>query len=187
MNPRRLLLGSLVGCVGIAFLGLLLFGAVMCGVSIGMQKAKERQSGTDKGETTNILKAKEQGEEYIPLVLRVSGEQGTQYRCSYNNISDEGDVVFEEQEGTLGSRPIEYRSRILDTGISDPYSNFTAECVIPDPRGGTIKAEVLVNDQVVASEETRPDPPSQKSVKSTSLTVRYGPYAPNEETSKGKK
>lgn len=163
--------------------------ALVVGVGIGAGgKTGGGGAASDKGETTNILKKDEGSEEYIPLVLRVSGEQGTPYKCTHKNMSDEGDVVFEEEEGVLGSRPVEYRARILDTGISDPYSNFTAECVIPDPgREGKIKAEILVNEQVVASEETRPDLPGQKSPNSSRLTVTYGPYAPKEETSKGKK
>lgn len=184
---RRVLLGVLVGCGVLLVLGVLLIVALLVGIGIGMS-GNSKGEVTDEGAKTNTPEEKVGGDEYIPLVLRISGEQGTPYQCTHKDMSDEGEVVFEEEEGELGSRPVQYKARILDTGISDPYSNFSAECVIPDPgRGGRLKAEVLVDGQVVASEETRPDPPGQKVVGSNRLTVTYGPYASNEGSSKGKK
>lgn len=186
---QRVIVGALIGCAGLAFLGLLLFGAVMCGATIGMQKAREgARTEADEGETTNTpRKSKDQSEKYIPVVLRVSGEQGTRYKCSHSNISDDEEVVFEEEEGTLGSRPVEYRARIMDTGISDPYSNFTASCGRNGSPTGRIKAEIIVNEQVVASEQTREDPPGQTSVKGQNVQVSWGPYTPKDkESTKGK-
>ena len=187
MNRRKVLIGSAIGCGALLLVGLLVAVAAVVGVNIGMQKAKQ-QGSAGEGETTNVPKTK-QGEEYIPVVLRVSGEQDTRYRCTHKNMADNGEVVFEEEEGTLRARPVEYKARILDTGISDPYSNFSAECVNQDPTNrGRIKAEVLVNEQVVASEETRSDPPGQKSSKSNRVSVTWGPHVPKDDKSpKGKK
>lgn len=131
-----------------------------------------------RGATTNTPKQVDSDEEYIPLVIRLSGEQGTPYRCSYNTVSDQGDIegerVSEEQSGKLGSRPIEFRAQIENLDYRGPSSTFSSSCSIDDPtHNGRLRVELLVNDQVVDSGETRPDPSGQKSESSFRVQVSY--------------
>ena len=96
----RVVVGTLLGCGILSILGILLLVALVVGVGIGAGgKAGGGGVASDEGKTTNIPKKDEGSEEYIPLVLRLSGEQGTPYKCTHKNMSDEGDVVFEEEEG----------------------------------------------------------------------------------------
>src|SRR4051794_21556920 len=108
MNSRRVLIGSLIGCGALLVIGILVVLAIALGASIGMQKAKDQAATvSDEGETTNTpKKAEGKGEEYIPIVMRVSGEQGTRFRCTHTNISKEGDLVQEEERGELAATPV---------------------------------------------------------------------------------
>ncbi len=101
-GSSRLLVGSLVGCGVLSILGVLLIGALLVGANVGMQKAKEQAQTTgEKGETKNAPSKQEADSvEFLPIVLRVSGDQGTSYTCMYNTEAlEEGEVVsYTDQE-----------------------------------------------------------------------------------------
>jgi hypothetical protein len=186
MNSRRVLIGSLIGCGGLLVVGLLLVVAVTIGTNIGMQKAKQQETA-EEGETTNTPKIeKGEGEENIPVVIRVSGEQGTRFRCTHFDLSDEGEPIQEREGGQLGSTPVEYRARITDS--RERSYTFYASCSIQDAdQRGQIKVELLVNGRVVDSGETRPDPPGQTSKAATTVEVTYSPRHGGPDPSKAKK
>ncbi len=174
MTSRRVLIGSLIGCTGLIVVGLLFIIALAIGTDIGMQKAKQQEAVVE-GETTNTPKT-QRGEEYIPVVMRVSGEQGTRYRCNHSDIAEGGEGVQEEERGVLGSSPVEYRARARGETEGRPPSEFYGSCSIDDSeRRGQLKLELLVNGRIVDSHETRPDPPGQKSWAGFSAEVSYSP------------
>ena len=187
MNRRRVLIGSLIGCGGLAILALLLIVAVGIGANIGMQKAKDQaKPGGTTGETTNTPSTqKAESMQFIPIVLRVSGDQGTRYHCIYNTQAlEEGEIVSysTSEDGTLGRQPVDYDAQIVsESSNRRPPSGqaFRANCSIGPPSDpssgntGRLRAEVLVNNAVKDSDETRPDPPNKTSTQGTSVTVEY--------------
>jgi len=177
MNSRQVLIGLLAGFVGVALVGLLVVAAYLIGFDLGMQKAKETKlpEAAEEGETKNAPKKDAwEAEEFITVVMRVSGEQGTRYTCTYSDTSDEGEPLREEQRGVLQTRPVEYRARILVPEDRPPL-NFYGGCSLnpePEEPPGRLKIELLVNGQVVDSGESSSD---QKSAKSSRVEVSYAP------------
>lgn len=169
----------------------MLVAAIGIGANIGIQKAKQQpQEQTDTGESTNTPK-KERGAEYIPVVMRVSGEQGTRYRCTHSDVSADGEAVQEEEQGELGSSPVEYRARVrggsTDPKEKSPGTNYYGFCSINSPDGrGQLKVELLVNGRVVDSDETRPEPPGQKSSSGSLADVSYLPQVGGPDPAKGR-
>jgi hypothetical protein len=148
-----------------------LFG-VACGSTDSDQGGSSSQQSTD---------AEERGEEYIPVVMRVSGEQGTRYSCNHSDISSEGYPVQAEEQGELGASPVEYRARVRTD------SSFYGYCSIDNPQGsGRLKLELLVNGRVVDSAETQPDPPGLKSARSSFVDVSYPPQTEGPDPAKGR-
>ena len=116
--------------------------------------------------------------QFIPIVLRVSGDQGTSYWCIYNTEAlEEGEVVSysTNKDGVLGRRPVDYDAQIVSESSNRRPSGrtFHASCNIGPPTDpssgnrGSLKAEVLVNDAVKDLDETRPDPPNKTSAQGT--------------------
>jgi hypothetical protein len=175
MNSRRVLIGSLIGCAALFIVaGLLAVAAIVLGTNLLMQNAQDLATSEDGGDSSNIpKKANGKEEEYIPVVLRISGDQGTKYWCGYTDYDEKGEGAGKVEEGVLGAKPVEYTSKAKYTGYPDPFFNFSAICDNEDPAGkGVIKAEVVVDDEVVDSAETDPNlsPPR--------LTVRWDPNQP---------
>jgi hypothetical protein len=189
MNSRQVLIGSLIGCGGLLILGVLLIVAIGIGTNIGLQKAKQ-QGTVDEGETTNTPK-KERGEEYVTVVMRVSGGQGTRYRCSHSDVADDGETVQEEERGELASTPVEYRARVrAESTDKRPWNGFYGYCSLENPESrGPLKLELLVNDRVIDSDQTeepRADPPGQKSSRDTLASVSYSPETGGPDPAKGR-
>jgi hypothetical protein len=176
MNSRNVLIGSLIGCAALIIVGggLLVVATIVLGTNLLTQNAQDLATSEEGGAPSNTPK-KETGkkEEYSPVVLRISGDQGTSYWCGYTGFDDRGEPAPKQEEGVLGAKPIEYTSNAKYTGYPDPFFNFSAVCDNRDPAGkGVVKAEVVVNDEVVDSAETNPalSPPR--------LTVRWDPNQP---------
>ncbi len=169
MNRQKILIGSAIGCGALLVVGALLAVAAVIGANIGTQKAKE-QGTADEGEMTNTPKGERGEEEYIPVVMEVSGEGGTRYNCNYSGTSSEGYPIREEEQGELGASPVEYRARVRED------SGFYGYCSIDNPEGrGWLKLELLVDGHVVDSAETQPDPPGLESARSSFVDVSYSP------------
>jgi len=186
-GSSRLLVGTLVGCGALFILGMLFLVALVVGVGIGAGgKAGDGGAASEEGETTNTPKTEEgKSEKYIPVTVRVSGEQGTRYGCVHFDVSEDGETIQEKEEGQLGSTPVEYRARISDSRESS--QTFYAGCSISSPdQRGQIKVELLVNGSVVDSGETRPDPPGQRSKASTAVEVTYVPKEGGPDPAKAK-
>jgi hypothetical protein len=164
MNSRRVLIGSLIGCAALLIIGVLVaVAAIVLGTNLLVQNTQDLAT-SENGKLQ---------EEYIPVVLRISGDQGTRYWCGYTGFDDKGEGAGKSAEGVLGAKPVEYSSKAKYTGYPDPFFNFSAVCDNRDPAGkGVVKAEVVVNDEVVDSAETDPalSPPR--------LTVRWDPNQP---------
>jgi hypothetical protein len=188
VNSRRFLVGSLIGCGVIVVFGVLLVVTLIVGVGIGAQRTQEqtKPEGEEEGASTNSPKrTEEKDEENIPVTVRVSGEQGTRYRCVHFDMGDDGEPIQEEEEGQLGSTPVEYRAVVSDS--KERSYTFYASCSIPPPdQRGQIKVELLINGHVVDSGETRPDLPDQSSKASTAVEVTYMPTKGRPDPSKAK-
>ena len=147
----------------------------LCGVACAStdndQKSSSQQS-TD---------AEERGEDYIPVVMRVSGEQGTRYSCNHSDTSSEGYPVQEEKQGELGASPIEYSAQVRAD------SSFYGYCSIDNPEGrGQLKLELLVNGSVVDSAETQSAPPGLESARSSFVDVSYSLQTGGPDPAKGR-
>jgi hypothetical protein len=199
---------ALVGCGTLSILGVLLIGALVVGANVGVQKAKEQAQTTgDKGETKNApSKEKADSVEFLPVVLRVSGDEGTGYRCTFaTQVEEEGEVVSytSNEQGTLGTTPVDYAAQIVGENSNRPPSPFNASCTMigpysggkskdqPKVLSGRLKAEVLVNDAVKDEDETRPDPANKTSQQSMAVEVNYyppcdGPMPKDKTKAKGK-
>jgi len=141
---------------------------------------------------TDPEKGSETGES-IPAVIRVSGEPGTPYRCTYSSFAlEEGEsdpVRYEsEDEGMLGVEPVEYASQAIIDARYHGLDFIHATCRITNAgpsraAQGSLKAQILVDGQLKAEEETRPDPPGKKSTESEQVQIRWAPRCPNWEVS----
>ncbi len=173
MNSRRVLIGSLIGCAALLIIGVLVaVAAIVLGTNLLVQNTQDLATSENGKDLATSENGKVQ-EEYIPVVLRISGDQGTRYWCGYTGFDDKGEPAPKSEEGVLGARPVEYSSKAKYMGYPDPLFNFSAVCDSRDPAGkGVIKAEVVANGEVVDSAETDPalSPPR--------LTVRWDPNQP---------
>jgi hypothetical protein len=180
LNRRRLLIGSAIGCGVLLVVGVLVLAAAVIGANIGMQKAKEQaNSEGDEDVTINTpsREPKKNEPEYIPVTLRVSGEQGTRYRCTYGTFTPEG-KWDEVQEGTLATSPVEYRAQAV---IDHPEEHGTiiAGCSrVGANSKGRLKLELLANGVVVDSDEAErglPDTKYKKHADPGHVRVNYDP------------
>jgi hypothetical protein len=180
MNRRRLLIGSAIGCGVLLVVGILVMVAAVIGANIGMQKAKDQATTvSDGGVTTNspsLEPKKKKAPEYIPVTLRVSGEQGTRYRCTYSTFTPEG-RWDEVQEGTLATSPVDYRAQAV---IDHPEEHGTiiAGCSRAGDSKGRLKLELLAKGKVVDSDEAErglPDTKYKKHADSGAVSVNYDP------------
>ena len=139
-------------------------------------------------------------------MLRVSGDQGTGYDCTFGTDAlEENEVVryTSNEQGTLGTTPVDYAAQIVGESSSRPPSTFNASCIMTGPYSGgkskdqpkvlsgRLKAEVLVDDAVKDEDETRPDPANKTSQQSMAVQVSYyppcdGPMSKDKTKAKGK-
>jgi len=127
--------------------------------------------------------------ETIPVKIRVSGAPGTEYTCENSSFAfEEGEsdpVRYEEDvRGTLSTGPVLYDSQAINKypwyyDFVAATCNITGRSAPGGPPAGSLKAEILVDGEVKASEETRPDPAGKRSMKSEYAQPRWAPKCPN--------
>jgi len=105
---RRFLI-FVVATFGVVFVLLVIVASV---VSPPERNSKETQKKADS-------KTESETGEPVPAVIRISGEPGTPYRCTYSSYAiEEGErdpVRYEsEDQGTLSALPVEYASQAID-------------------------------------------------------------------------
>ncbi len=115
----------------------------------------------------------------IPVLLRISGEQGTPYECTIEShaLEDGEHVSYRSTEkGTVRAEPVEYASQALDSYTTD-HIPASARCRITEGRSPTrnLKAELLVDGKGKDEDETRPDPPNKTSGQSNAVEVQWAP------------
>jgi hypothetical protein len=164
--PRWLKIG-MVGCGGLV--GLLVLLLIVLIIVVPSPKQNQASEETTKEET-------------LPVVIRISGEPGTTYSCSYRFFGfEEGQSQperFEERNSrTLGTEPEEYPLQVVNA-YPWGYAFVAATCNITgDPNvTGSLKAEILADGQVKASEEDTAN-------RTKSVEARWSPRCPHTELS----
>ena len=189
---RRFLKIGGLGCGGlVVLLVLVLLLAALVGPPDGSNTPVDEQ-GSKETDKKSASEEKSETGEPVPAVMMVSGEPGTPYRCSYSSFAfEEGErdpVRYEsEDQGILGVVPVEYASQAIDArnrGLDFIHVTCRITNTGPSrPAQGSLRAQILVDGQVKAEEETRPDPPGKKSTESEQVQVRWAPRCPNWEVS----
>ena len=146
----------LIGCGGLAILGvlaivLLTFGAILGNSDVNVDPIEEILDEEDEVDELaqvqpGVQSAGMAPNNATPLVVRVSGPQGTAYSGTYGTT--QGGMI--PVDGVLGPGPDEYG---IDTG-GGAFGPVSAIFQKNQPVPGTLRAEVLSAGEVVAEGST---------------------------------
>ncbi len=147
----------LMGCGGLAILGvlavvLLSLGAILGNSDVDIEPIEEpiEEILDDDDEPAQVQPGAQPvgsvPENATPLVVRVSGPQGTAYSGTYGTL--QGGMI--PVDGVLGAGPAEYG---IETG-DGAFGAVSAVFQKNQPVAGTLRAEVLSAGEVVAEGST---------------------------------
>lgn len=146
----------LIGCGGLAILGvlavvLLALGAFLGNSDVDTAPIEDILDGQDEGDDPAQVQPGVQPVAIAPgnasaLVVRVSGPQGTAYSGTYG--TSQGGMI--PVEGVLGAEPAEYGIEAEGGVFGEVSANFRKSQPVP----GMLRAEVLSAGEVVAEGST---------------------------------
>lgn len=133
------------GLAGTFLIGALLIGALLVGCGGGDEEASGA-SPPEKADSAPTSAAPEAPtEERGNVTVRVSGTPGMIFAGTYGNTDK-----TQKADGILEGEPFEYEVEIRDSG----FDTVTATFVKALPDTGNLKVEILVDGEVVTTEES---------------------------------